>query len=97
MKLFVLGATGGIGGAIVDQALERGHSVTAFVRSAQKLVRSDPRLNVIEGDPRNEAQLADAVRGHDAVLSSLGPRSLRAHGLLGTALAARSRQWAQRA
>jgi putative NADH-flavin reductase len=34
MKLIVLGATGGIGLEIVRQAIDRGHSVTAFVRSA---------------------------------------------------------------
>ena len=33
-RLFILGATGGIGGALIDQALERGHRVTAFVRDS---------------------------------------------------------------
>ena len=82
MKLFVLGATGGIGAALVDQALARGHSVTAFVRTPEKVTHQDPRLNVVAGDPHDAPALARAMRGHDAVLSALGPRSLRAHGLL---------------
>ena len=32
MRLFILGATGGTGRQLVDQALESGHEVTAFVR-----------------------------------------------------------------
>jgi putative NADH-flavin reductase len=82
MKLFILGATGGIGSALIDQACARGHTVTAFVRSPQKIAGTDPRLTVVTGDPRNAQQLASAMRGHDAVLSALGSRSLMAHGLL---------------
>ena len=37
MKLVVLGATGGTGLELVRQAIERGHSVTALVRSPEKL------------------------------------------------------------
>ncbi len=37
MRHFILGATGGTGRALIDQARERGHRVTAFVRSPQKL------------------------------------------------------------
>jgi putative NADH-flavin reductase len=72
-RLFILGATGGIGRAMVDQALQRGHTVTAFVRSPEKM--GDPRenLTVMSGDPRSVADLRAALPGHDAVLSSLGP------------------------
>jgi uncharacterized protein YbjT (DUF2867 family) len=37
MRFLVLGATGGIGRLVLEQALARGHSVTAFVRSPQKI------------------------------------------------------------
>ena len=37
MKLLVLGATGGTGLEMVREAIERGHSVTAFVRSPERL------------------------------------------------------------
>jgi putative NADH-flavin reductase len=72
-RLFVLGATGHIGGHVVDLALARGHRVTAFVRSPRKLSRNDPGLSVIEGDLLSTGALARALPAHDAVLSSIGP------------------------
>jgi putative NADH-flavin reductase len=70
--LFVLGATGGIGRALVDQAIERGHTVTAFVRSPEKLAPRE-NLTVRKGNPRDDDELRAALPGHDAVLSALGP------------------------
>ena len=37
MKIIVFGATGSVGEKIVNQALEKGYSVTAFVRNPEKL------------------------------------------------------------
>jgi putative NADH-flavin reductase len=71
MKLFILGATGGIGRSLVDQAIAAGHTVTVFVRSPDKVQRAD--IRVVKGDPCDEAALAAALPGHDAVLSALGP------------------------
>ena len=73
LNLFVLGATGNTGAHIVDLALARGHSVTAFVRSPQKITRKDAALTVMAGDPLRVDPLARAMPGHDAVLSALGP------------------------
>ncbi|WP_242352271.1 MULTISPECIES: NAD(P)-dependent oxidoreductase [unclassified Anaeromyxobacter] len=76
-RLFVLGATGGTGRAIIEQARWRGHLVTAFVRSPEKL---EPLLrdglSVVPGDPRDRDALRAAMSGHDAVLSALGPAGL---------------------
>lgn len=74
MKLVVLGATGGTGLEIVRQAVERGHSVTALVRSPDRLKRFGDRVTVKQGDLLNSAELEQVVRGHDAVLSGFGPR-----------------------
>jgi putative NADH-flavin reductase len=73
LRLFILGATGGTGRALVDQARERGHQVTAFVRSPQRLGAPRAGVTVREGDPRNVAALSAALPGHDAVVSALGP------------------------
>lgn len=73
LRLFVLGATGGIGRALIDQALDRGHQVTAFVRSPDKLGAPREGLTVRRGDPRSATELEAALQGADAVLSSLGP------------------------
>jgi putative NADH-flavin reductase len=74
MKLLVLGATGGIGLEIVRQAVDRGHQVTAFVRSPEGLKSIGARFGVIQGDPLNGVELARAMEDHDAVLSGFGPR-----------------------
>jgi putative NADH-flavin reductase len=72
MRLFVLGATGRTGSEIVSLALTRGHDVTAFVRSPQKLTPAGS-LTIVAGDPRSPDTLAAALPGHDAVLSAIGP------------------------
>jgi putative NADH-flavin reductase len=65
MKLVVLGATGGTGLEIVRAALEKGHSVTAFARSAEKLKPFGDRIDVSLGDLLNSAELAEAIRGNN--------------------------------
>ncbi|NUP08743.1 MAG: SDR family oxidoreductase [Polyangiaceae bacterium] len=72
MRLFVLGATGRTGGEIVDVALARGHEITAYARSPQKLTPRE-RLRVAAGELHDVSALAKAMRGHDAVLSAVGP------------------------
>jgi putative NADH-flavin reductase len=76
MKLFVIGATGRTGQEIVQQALARGHQVTAFVRSPEKISSKHEQLTVVKGDAMDENQLFNAMQNHDAVLSTLGPRKV---------------------
>jgi putative NADH-flavin reductase len=72
MRLFVIGATGKTGSEIVNLALTRGHQVTAFVRSPQKLSPAGS-LTIVRGDPRHPETIAAALPGHEAVLSAIGP------------------------
>ena len=74
MKLVVLGATGGTGLEIVRRAVDQGHSVTAFVRSAERLTPFRDRITVRQGDLLNSNELGQAIRDHEAVLSGFGPR-----------------------
>jgi putative NADH-flavin reductase/peroxiredoxin len=76
LRLFVIGATGRTGHEIVQQALSRGHQVTAFVRSPETMTMKDERLSVRKGDAMSEDQLSEAIQNHDAVLSTLGPREV---------------------
>ncbi|HEY1647305.1 MAG TPA: SDR family oxidoreductase [Terracidiphilus sp.] len=76
MRLFILGATGGIGLELVAQALERGHQVTVFVRTPQKLGGLRESVTVIQGDVLNPEPLGIALAGQDAVLSTIGPPGL---------------------
>jgi putative NADH-flavin reductase len=74
MRLFVIGATGRTGREIVQQALARGHHVTAFVRSPESLTLTNERLTILKGNAMDANQLCHAMQNHDAVLSALGPR-----------------------
>ena len=76
MKLFVIGATGRTGEEIVQQALARGHHVTAFVRSPEAVTLRHERLGVLQGNVTDEEQLSEAMQNHDAVMSALGPREV---------------------
>lgn len=72
MKLLIFGATGGTGLQIVSKALEQGHTVTAFVRNPDKLSILHPQLHILQGDVMDASAVADAVKGHDAILCAIG-------------------------
>jgi putative NADH-flavin reductase len=74
MKLVVLGATGGTGLEVVRQALQRGHSVAALVRSPDRLTPFGGQITVKQGDLLSSVDLEQVIRGHDAVVSAFGPR-----------------------
>jgi putative NADH-flavin reductase len=73
MRLIIFGSTGKTGLQFVSQALERGHSVTAFVRDPAKLTLSHDNLQVVQGDIQDAASIDKALDGsYDAVISALG-------------------------
>ena len=69
MKVAIIGASGFIGSYVRDEALARGHQVTAVVRHAEKITVQDPRLHVVEADIL-EGKVDELVKGHDAVISA---------------------------
>jgi uncharacterized protein len=80
MKIAHIGATGNVGSRIVEEALRRGHDVTAIARNPEKL-DPRPRLTLRRGDVNDQATLSPLIAGHDVVISSvrfqiLKPRSL---------------------
>ena len=82
-RLFLLGATGGTGQHVVSQALEQGRRVTAFVRNPGKLTAGHERLLVVGWSSGDTAeQMADQLRGHDAVISTLGVPAFKSGGLI---------------
>ena len=72
MKLLVIGATGSIGSAACLAAIGRGHGVTAFVRSPEKLGAMRDQMTIVVGDLTDADAVRAAVAGHDAVISALG-------------------------
>jgi putative NADH-flavin reductase len=71
MKVTVFGASGRTGGSVVEQGLERGHDIVAFVRNPARFPRSHERLEVVGGDARDPGPVTEAVRGSDAIVSVL--------------------------
>jgi hypothetical protein len=72
MKLALFGATGVIGQRILDEALRRGHQVTAIQRDPSKLAARDGVI-VVQGSILDPESVAATVAGHDAVISAFGP------------------------
>ena len=73
MKLALFGASGMIGSRILSEALRRGHEVTAVVRDPAKFAHKHNHLTVVKGDVLDAAGVARIAKGHDAVLSAVGP------------------------
>ena len=73
MKIVVFGASRGVGLQVVKQALEAGHSVTAFVRSPEKFEVQHPNLTVFKGDAMDAVAVENAIAGQEALISTLGP------------------------
>jgi uncharacterized protein YbjT (DUF2867 family) len=71
-RVLVIGATGGTGRELVQQALAQGHQVTAFVRNPAKLQMEHANLRIVKGDVLDYATVESAMRGQDVVLSALG-------------------------
>ena len=69
MKVALIGATGFVGKAVLDELLARGHDVTALVRDPAKL-EARPQLQVIKADVLNADEVQAAVTGTDAVISA---------------------------
>lgn len=84
MRIVIAGATGRTGRRLLAQALERGHEVTAFVRTPAKLPGRlyrphgggsvSPLLRVVAGHVRDRGALAEAVEGAEAVVTAFGGR-----------------------
>ena len=74
MKLAVFGAAGGTGRPLVARAIERGHSVTAFVRMRPGAGVMHGTERVVTGDARNADAVDSALRDVDAVVSAMGPK-----------------------
>jgi putative NADH-flavin reductase len=72
MRLLIFGSTGSIGRELVKQALEQGHTVTAFARDPAKLDIKHANLQVVQGDVMDLASVEKAVQGQEAVLCSIG-------------------------
>lgn len=70
MKIAIIGASGFVGSHLVQEALNRGHQVTAIARHPESLKITHANLSVKKGDAFNADEIAGLVKGHDVVLSA---------------------------
>ena len=73
MKIAVFGAGGRIGSRIVDEALNRGHDVTAVVRHPENYTKIHTHLKVAKGDLFNSQDVETGAFDQDAVVSAYSP------------------------
>jgi putative NADH-flavin reductase len=72
MRIAVIGAAGRTGQCVIEQALSRGHLVTAVVREPEKLRLEHEHLAVARADVHDRSALTEAIAGADALISALG-------------------------
>jgi putative NADH-flavin reductase len=77
MRVLVLGATGGVGQLVVEEALRRGHDIAALVRHPEKLGALASRIRAVEGDALHGEAMSRTVAGQDAVLYVVGAGNVR--------------------
>ncbi|WP_047984401.1 NAD(P)-dependent oxidoreductase [Ornithinibacillus californiensis] len=71
MNILILGATGRVGGQLVNYALQDKHQVTALVRSPEKIQINNELLTVIRGNVLNKEDIERVMVGIDVVISAL--------------------------
>jgi hypothetical protein len=69
----LLGASGMVGHYLLQEALARGYTVRALVRTPAKLDAFRDRITIIQGDARDPVVIEALLRGSDVVISALGP------------------------
>ena len=69
MQVALIGATGFVGAAVLNELLQRGHEVVALARQPEKIA-AQPHLKVVQADVMDAQAVKSAVAGSDAVLSA---------------------------
>jgi nucleoside-diphosphate-sugar epimerase len=78
MRIFLTGATGYIGGAVLDAALRAGHQVTALVRNPENAERLSQRgVQPVTGDLSKPASYASAAEACDGIVHTALDSSAR--------------------
>lgn len=74
MKSVVLiGASGFVGTAILNELLSRGHKVTAVVRNPKKINVTNSNLEIVKTDVSDTNAMVEICKGKDAIISAYNP------------------------
>ena len=75
----LIGASGFVGTALLNELLARGHKVTAVVRNPEKINVSNPNLTIVKTDVSDTDALTEACKGKDAIISAYNPGWTNSH------------------
>lgn len=70
MNIALIGASGRVGRRLLEEALLRGHQVTAIARDPARFAEARAGVTWQQGDTTQPQALAEHLRGHDVVISS---------------------------
>lgn len=70
MKIVIIGATGFVGSALLNEAAQRGHIITAISRHPEKINSSDGNVTAIKADVYDTQKLADSIAGHEVAFNT---------------------------
>lgn len=71
-NVLLIGATGFVGSAVLNELVSRGHKVTAVDRNIEKLAKSD-LVDAVKEDVANVDAIAKLAEGKDAIISAYNP------------------------
>ena len=71
-NVLLIGATGFVGSAVLNELVSRGHEVTAVARNVEKVAKSE-LLDVVKEDVANVDAIAKLAEGKDAIISAYNP------------------------
>jgi putative NADH-flavin reductase len=80
MRIALFGATGPTGKFLIEEALRQGHSLSVYTRDATKLQAFNGQIDIVVGNLQDKSAIAKCLHGSDAVISALGPNSLKVQG-----------------
>lgn len=75
MNIVIFGASGRTGRHLIEQAIEQGHTVTAFARTPAKIQTNHTNLHIKQGNVLDPMAVEQAIAGHEFVLCALGRNS----------------------
>ncbi|WP_075655546.1 NAD(P)-dependent oxidoreductase [Pseudochrobactrum sp. B5] len=71
-KIAIIGASGYVGTALLNEAVKRGHQVSALVRHPEKIA-ANANVTAVKADVLDTDGLATLLKGHDLVISAYNP------------------------
>ena len=71
-NVLLIGATGFVGSAVLNELVSRGHKVTAVARNVEKVEKSE-LVDVVKEDVANVDAIAKLADGKDAIISAYNP------------------------